>query len=79
MKLTAFTSTVGAHSGVDHPDRPLLVNNVARRLCLSRREVRHLAQRGKLPAFKMGRKIWGFHKVNVDAYHAMREAQHADF
>jgi excisionase family DNA binding protein len=79
MKLTTFTPTVAVRFGFDRPDRPLLVHHVAKRLCLSRREVRHLAQRGKLPAFKIGRKIWGFHKVNVDAYNAVREAQHAAF
>lgn len=79
MEFTAFSSMEEAYSGSERPGRPLLVHHVAKRLCLSRREVRHLAQRGRLPAFKIGKKIWGFHEANVDAYRTSREAQHAPY
>jgi excisionase family DNA binding protein len=57
--------------------RPLFVNNVAKRLGLSRRMVRHLAETGELPAEKGGKKIWLFRSVDVDAFRARREANRA--
>jgi excisionase family DNA binding protein len=55
--------------------RLLLVHHVAKRTGLSRRTIRHLAQRGKIPAFKLGPKIWGFDPRFVDMY---AEKRHAD-
>ena len=54
--------------------RPLLVNNVAKRLHLSRRMVRYLAQTGAIPAYKAGRKIWRFLATDVEEFRARREA-----
>jgi excisionase family DNA binding protein len=67
----------GTRSGLGCGDRALLVHHVAKRLSLSCREVRHLAQLGKLPGFKPGRKIWRFRRVDVDLYLAMREGRDA--
>jgi excisionase family DNA binding protein len=67
----------GTCSGIGCGDRPLLVYHVAKRLSLSCREVRHLAQLGKLPGFKPGRKIWRFRRADVDLYLAMREGRDA--
>jgi excisionase family DNA binding protein len=64
-------------AGVGRGDRPLFVNNVAKKLSLSCREVRHLAQLGKLPGFKPGRKIWRFRKVDVELYLSLREGRDA--
>jgi excisionase family DNA binding protein len=55
-------------------DRTLYVNNVATRLGLSRRTVRHLAKIGALRAEKRGRKIWQFRSADVDVFKARREA-----
>lgn len=41
-------------------NRPLLVHHVAKLTGYSQRMIRHLAQAGDLPAFKLGKKIWGF-------------------
>jgi excisionase family DNA binding protein len=57
-------------------DRPLLVNNVASRLGLSCRTVRHLARKGKLRAYKSGQKIWKFLAKDVEEFQACREARH---
>lgn len=57
-------------------DRPLLVNNVASRLRLSRRMVRHLAKKGTLRAYKSGQKIWKFLLKDVEEFQARREARH---
>jgi excisionase family DNA binding protein len=56
--------------------RTLLVNNVARRLGLSRRMVRHLAKTGQLRAQKLGKKIWTFVPADVDEFQARRETRH---
>ncbi len=55
--------------------RPLLVHHVAKRLGLSRRMVRYLAQTGALPAYKAGLKIWKFLAADVDEFQARREAR----
>lgn len=57
-------------------DRSLLVNNVASRLRLSRRMVRHLAKKGTLRAYKSGQKIWKFLLKDVEEFQARREARH---
>ena len=54
--------------------RPLLVHHVARRTGLSRRMIRYLAQHGKIPAFKLGPKIWGFDPKVVEVYAEERYA-----
>ena len=50
----------------------LLVNIVARRLNLSHRMVRHLAQAGKLKAHKEG-KLWVFDSETVEQERRRRE------
>jgi predicted DNA-binding transcriptional regulator AlpA len=52
---------LSAHSS----ERPLLVHHVARLTGYSRRMVRHLAQTGEFPAFKLGKKIWGFDRAQI--------------
>ena len=52
---------------------PLRANNVAKRLGLNERTVRHLAQHKTLLAFKIDRKSWGFWPEDVDQYRAQRE------
>lgn len=52
--------------------RPLLVHHVAKRIGRSRRMVRHLARTGKLPAHKVGPKIWHFRASDVDEFKAKR-------
>ena len=54
----------------------LLVNNVAKRLNLSRRTVRHLAKTGKLPARRIRVKIWQFRAADVEEFKARREGRH---
>jgi len=53
---------------------PLLVHHVAKRLGLSRRMVRHLAETGVLPARKRGKKIWCFDGPDVEELRLRREA-----
>jgi excisionase family DNA binding protein len=48
-------------------NRPLLVHQVARLTGYSRRMIRHLAQTGELPAFKLGKKNWGFDRAQITA------------
>jgi excisionase family DNA binding protein len=48
--------------------RILRVNHVAKRLGLPERTVRHMAARGRIPAFKAGRRAWSFHSADVEAY-----------
>jgi Helix-turn-helix domain len=55
---------------------PLLVHHVARRLDISPRMVRHLAETGELCGFKMGRKIWRFLIADVEDLRARREARY---
>jgi len=52
--------------------RVLRTNNAARRLRVSTRMVRYLAETGALPGFKRGKKIWFFRAVDVDDYCARR-------
>lgn len=56
--------------------RPLQVHHVAKRLGLSRRMVRHLAETRKLRAFKVGKKIWYFFPKDVENFRAWRENLH---
>ena len=56
--------------------RPLLVHHVARRLRLSRRMVRYLAETGQLRGFKEGRKIWQFFVADVEELRLQREARY---
>jgi excisionase family DNA binding protein len=58
--------------------RPLRVNNVARRLQRSERRVRQLAEAGDIPAFKIDGKSWGFRPSDVDSYKQLLEARDAD-
>jgi excisionase family DNA binding protein len=58
--------------------RPLRVNNVARRLQRSERRVRQLAEAGEIPAFKIDGKSWGFRPSDVDLYKQLLEARDAD-
>ena len=58
-----------------HDSRPLLVHHVARRLGMSRRMVRHLAETGKLPGYKTGRKIWQFRGADVEELRVRRESR----
>jgi excisionase family DNA binding protein len=78
MSTTLSTST-NTQIAFGFRNRPLLVHHVANRLGLSCRQVRYLAQRGHLPGFKIGKKIWGFQRAEVDTYSATRKAQHADY
>jgi hypothetical protein len=55
--------------------RPLLVHHVARRLGLSCRMVRHLAETGALRAHKAGSKIWNFLPADVEEFRMRREVQ----
>lgn len=50
-----------------HPDRRLRVNNVAKRLGVSERDVRYHAAKGKLHGFKVG-KLWFFWESDVLEY-----------
>jgi DNA-binding transcriptional MerR regulator len=67
----------------DHPNTglpprpPLRVNNVARRLKLTPRMIRHLASTGIIPAFKLDGKSWGFLPEDIKRYEQIREARHA--
>jgi hypothetical protein len=54
----------------------LRANNVARRLGLSCRMVRYLAQTGQLRAFKVGMKIWWFVANDVESYKRLRDARY---
>jgi excisionase family DNA binding protein len=55
--------------------RPLLVHHVAKRLGISRRMVRHLAETGQLPGFKSGKKIWQFFAADVEKFRVEREVR----
>jgi hypothetical protein len=64
MKLEA--EGLGHHAPLQPAaERPLLVHHVARITGYSRRMVRHLAQIGELPGFKLGKKIWGFDRSYI--------------
>jgi len=49
-------------------ERPLLVHHVAKITGCACRTVRHLAQTNKLHGFKLGKKIWGFRRVEVERF-----------
>jgi excisionase family DNA binding protein len=51
------------------------VNNVARRLGIPARTVRHLAATRRLPGYKIGAKIWFFDVSDVEAYRGRLEAR----
>jgi hypothetical protein len=55
--------------------RLLLVHQVEKILSLKRRTIRYLAQKGLLPAHKIGPKIWSFIARDVLKFKADREAQ----
>lgn len=60
------------------PRRPLRVNNVVRRLKMPERTIRYLAQTGRLPAFKIDGKSWGFWPEDVENYKRIGEAHDAE-
>jgi excisionase family DNA binding protein len=53
---------------------PLRVNNVAQRLGIPQRTVRHWAKTGKLRAFKIDKKSWGFLPHDVDSWQRLNSA-----
>ena len=68
-----YKSHTGRHHGV------LSVSTTPpRRLNLPERTVRYLAQTGRLPAFKLDGKSWGFWPEDVDAFKRMVEADNAE-
>lgn len=58
---------------------PLRVNNVARRLQMPERTVRYLAATGRLPAFKIDGKSWGFWPEDVERYRLLLEVRDAEW
>jgi hypothetical protein len=70
-------------NGSEHPclrqrRLPLRVNNVVCRLNLPERTVRYLAQTGRLHAFKIDGKSWGFWPEDVQEYKGTMEADDAE-
>jgi excisionase family DNA binding protein len=55
-------------TSVSAAPRLLLVHHVARRLGVPRRTVRCWAATGRLPAIKIGPKIWKFRPEDVEAF-----------
>jgi Helix-turn-helix domain len=53
-------------------ERPLLVHHVAKLTGCAYRTVRHLAQTDKLHGFKLGKKIWGFRRADVERFRRSR-------
>jgi hypothetical protein len=49
-------------------ERPLLVHHVARLAGRSPRTIRHLAQMDELHGFRLGKKIWGFRRSEVERF-----------
>lgn len=47
-------------------ERYLYVNNVARRLNVSERTVRYWAANGRIPAIRIGVKIWRFRPIDIE-------------
>ena len=47
---------------------PLRAHNVAKRLGRKTRTIRYLAQLGRIAAFKIDRKSWGFWPEDVENY-----------
>jgi excisionase family DNA binding protein len=81
MEARMHCEQVEAHFvplAVSSNPRWLLTNIVARRLSLSRRTVRHLAQKGALKGQKRGKKLWQFLEEDVEAFRIQREALYAE-
>jgi len=57
---------------------PLRVNNVARRLGMKERNVRHLAATNKISGFKIDGKSWRFWDEEVERYRTEREVRDAE-
>jgi excisionase family DNA binding protein len=53
--------------------RSISVRHVAKRLNIPERSVRHLAARGKLPAYKLG-KLWKFRVAEIEDLCTQKEA-----
>jgi len=53
-------------------ERPLLVHHVAKLTGCACRTIRHLAQTDKLHGFKLGEKIWGFRRAEVERFRRSR-------
>jgi excisionase family DNA binding protein len=53
------------------------VHHVARRLSVSQRTVRWWAGTGRIPAFKLGVKIWAFYEADVEAFRVKRDTERA--
>ena len=68
------TLTSSGDTGAPKSRPPLRVNNVAKRLDLRERMVRHLALLHKIPAFKIDGKSWGFWPDEVERFKRAREA-----
>lgn len=62
----------------DSGPRWLLTHIAAKRLSVSERTVRHLAQKGVLNGQKRGKKLWEFREDIVEALRIMREARYAE-
>ena len=59
-------------------NRPLRTNIVAKYLGVKEREVRHLAQAGKLRGYKEpGKKPWCFHRSDIE-FESLRRRKQAD-
>lgn len=71
--LTKLSPPSGVNFGTS---RTLLAHHVAKRLGLSSRMVRYLAETGKLHGVKSGKKIWKFLAAEVEEFRAQREARH---
>ena len=46
----------------------ILVRHAAKRLAISERTIRYLASTKRLPATRIGKKIWGFRPNDVESY-----------
>jgi len=55
--------------------RLLPTNVVARRLGKSQRTIRWYAKTGRIPAVRIGTKLWKFHEVDVEAFRLLCCAQ----
>lgn len=53
-------------------ERPLLVHHVAKLTGCACRTIRHLAQTDELHGFKLGKKIWGFGRAEVERFRRSR-------
>jgi excisionase family DNA binding protein len=63
-------STINSHQPASHPapGKLLHVTHVAERLGISARSVRHKAEIGELPGFKLGPKLWRFKERDIEEY-----------